>query len=69
MNAAGKREMAVRCMTVMEKRGDCERKGELHLHFVVWENGNELQERLKEGHEDNGARVQKVQGCKERKGT
>ena len=69
MNAAGKREMAVRCMTAIEKRGDCKRKEELHLHFVVWENGNELHERLKECHADNRARVQKVQGCKERKGT
>ncbi len=56
-------------MTVMEKGGKCERKEELYLHFVVWENGNELQERLKEGHENNGARVQKVQGCKESKRT
>ena len=47
-------------MTVMEKRGDCERKEEQHLHFVVWENGNELQERLKECHADNTARVQRV---------
>ena len=42
------------------ERGDCERKEELHLHFVVWENGNELQERLKECHADNTARVQRA---------
>jgi hypothetical protein len=61
MNAAGKRVMmAVRCMTVMEKRGDCERKEEQHLHFVVWENGTELQERLIECHADNTARVQRI---------
>jgi hypothetical protein len=47
-------------MTVMEKRRDCEGKEEQHLHFVVWENGNELQERLKECHADNTARVKRV---------